>query len=69
MALVDDRINRRSTAEGMIDIPVTLKAATHAGRLIVALDRCATDMAEAAATHPCAFSLSGSSGQRNRPAT
>jgi len=53
----------------MIDIPVTLKAATHAGRLIVALDRCATDMAEAAATHPCAFSLSGSSGQRNRPAT
>ena len=49
MALVDDRTIRRSTAEGMIDIPALLKAATHAEWLIVELDRCATDMAEAVA--------------------
>ena len=34
---------------GAIDIPALLKAATHAEWLIVELDRCATDMAEAVA--------------------
>jgi hypothetical protein len=32
-----------------MDIPTILKAATHTEWLIVELDRCATDMAEAAA--------------------
>ena len=49
MALVGDGTVRRSTAAGMIDIPALLKAATHVERLIVELDRCATDMAEAVA--------------------
>jgi len=47
VALVDDRTIRRSTAEGIMDIPAFLKAATHAEWLIVELDRCATDIAEA----------------------
>ena len=34
---------------GAIDIPALLKAATYAEWLIVELDRCATDMAEACA--------------------
>ncbi len=39
----------QAIGEGIVDIPAILKAATHTEWLIVELDRCATDMAEAVA--------------------